>query len=214
VSVPETAAAPPQRSWLERLAPLGPIVFALWLLIGFLASGETGDTTAEVIAYANDHEGEMIALLLLGLATPILIGIFVAALAAKMRTLPDPMPRALTLIGGTGFIVFFAITALFWTGPLLDTGDLTEGSAQAYLLYDDFGWFSLAVSGVCAGLMIIGVSLAALRLRWGPSWLAWVGIVLGLASFATIAFIGMFAWIAWFLVAGVLLLWRGDRLAA
>ena len=212
MSVPEATAR--QRSgWLERIAPLGAIVFALWLLIGFLISGETGDTTAEVIAYADDHEGELIGLLLLGLASPILIGVFVAVLVAKMRALVDPLPRALTLIGGIGFVVFFAITALFWTAPLLDTGDLTDGSAQAYLLYDDFGWFSLAVSGVCAGLMIIGVSLAAMRLGWAPGWLSWLGIALGVASFATIAFLGMFAWILWFLVAGALLLWRGDRLA-
>jgi hypothetical protein len=212
VSVPE-ATADKQAGWLERIAPLGAIVFALWLLIGFILSGETGDTTAEVIAYADDNEGELIGLLFLGLATPILIGVFVATLVAKMRALVDPLPRALTLIGGIGFVVFFAITALFWTAPLLDTGDLTEGSAQAYLLYDDFGWFSLAVSGVCAGLMIIGVSLAAMRLGWAPAWLSWLGIALGIASFATIAFLGMFAWIAWFLGAGALLLWRGARLA-
>jgi hypothetical protein len=214
VTVPDPAPPRPRGGWLERIAPLGPIIFALWLLIGFLVSGDTGDTTEEVIAYADDNQGELGALLFLGLATPILIGFFLAALTERMRPLADLMPRALTLIGGTGFIVFFVITALIWSSPLLDTDDLTESSAQAYLLYDDVGWFSLGVAGICAGLLIIGVSLAALRLRWGPPWLAWVSVALGIASFATVAFLGMFAWIAWFIAAGALLLWRGDRLAA
>ena len=156
---------------------------------------------------------EIGALLFLALATPILIGFFVAVLAAKLRPLDDPVPRALTVLGGTGFIVFFTTAMTFWSAPLLENDEITTAAAESYLLFDDFGWVLLGASGICAGLMIIGVSLAAMRLRWGPPWLAWVSLVLGVLSFGTIAFLGMFAWIAWFILAGALMLWRGERLA-
>ncbi len=213
MSVPETTAPPRNRGWLERIAPVGPIVFAAWLLIGFLASDDSGDSADEVIAYAKANEVEIGALLFLALATPVLIGFFVAVLAAKLRPLDDPVPRALTVLGGTGFIVFFTTAMTFWSAPLLENDEITTAAAESYLLFDDFGWVLLGASGICAGLMIIGVSLAAMRLRWGPPWLAWVSLVLGVLSFGTIAFLGMFAWIAWFILAGALMLWRGERLA-
>ena len=214
MTVPETVTTRRTGGWLARIAPVGPIIFALWLLIGFLSSGDTGDTPEELIAYAEGNETELVAMLFLGIATPLLIGPFLAAVAAKMGALGDLLPRALTLVGGTVFIVFFAITMLFWSAPLIENGDLTTESARSYLLFDDFGWFTLGTSGVGAGLMIIGVSLAGRSLGWMPPWLFWVGIALGLASFATIAFLGMFAWLAWLFAAGALLLWRGDRLQA
>ncbi len=52
-----------------------------------------------------------------------------------------------------------------------------------------------------------------MRLRWGPPWLAGVSLVLGLLSFGTIAFLGMFAWIAMVHPRRALMLWRGERLA-
>jgi hypothetical protein len=214
VTLPDSVTTRRAGGWLARIAPICPIIFALWLLIGFLSSGDTGDTPEELIAYAEGNEIELGAMLFLGLATPLLIGPFLAAVAARMGPLDDLVPRALTLVGGTTFIVFFAITMLFWSGPLLDNGDLTTESARSYLLFEDFGWFTLGTSGVGAGLMIIGVSLAGRSLGWTPPWLFWVGIALGIASFATIAFLGMFAWLAWFIAAGALLLWRGDRIQA
>lgn len=214
MSAPETAAARRRSGWFERIAPAGPIIFGLWLLITFLASEDSGDTAEELIAYAADDETALHSLAFLALATPLLIGPFVAALAGKMARLENQMPRALTLLGGTGFIVLFVTAMLFWSTPLLDTGDLSTAAAESYLAYDDFGWVMLGTSGVCAGLLIIGTSLAAMQLGWAPAWISWVGVALGVASFATVAFLGMFAWLAWFIAAGALLLWRGDRLLA
>ena len=77
--------------------------------------------------------------------------------------------------------------------------------AEAYLGYDDVGWFLLGTAGVAAALMIVPASLAAMRSGL-PAWLGWLGVLAGVASLGTVAFLGMFAWMAWIAVAAVLLL--------
>jgi hypothetical protein len=209
MNAPETAARP--AGWPERLAPLGAVIFAAWLLVGFLMSEDSGDGAAELIAYAKDNETNNLVLQILALVTPILMGWFVAALAHRMRDLPDLMPRALTLIGGTLFIAFFTTAMTLWSAPLFDEDELTTAAAEAYLAFDDVGWVLLGTSGISIGIMIIGVSLAALRMQWVPGWLGLLSLVLGVASFGTVAFLGLFAWIAWLLGAGGLMLWAGFR---
>ena len=79
--------------------------------------------------------------------------------------------------------------------------------AEAYLGYDDVGWFLLGASGVAAALMIVPASIAAMRAGL-PKWLGWLGVVAGVASLATVAFFGMFAGLVWLAAASVLLLVR------
>jgi len=74
------------------------------------------------------------------------------------------------------------------------------------LLIDDIGWVTLGGGGVAFALMAIAASIAALRSGVIPTWLGWLSAVVGLAAAATIASVGIFAWIAWILVASVLLL--------
>ena len=92
--------------------------------------------------------------------------------------------------------------------PLVDMpGDSAAAlaQAQAYLSYDDIGWFVLAMAGVAATAMIVPASLAAIRAGL-PAWLGWLGVLAGIASLGTVAFLGMFAWMAWIAVASVVLL--------
>ena len=208
-----TSRGPAERRgwpWLERLGALGAIVFAVWLAISFFTSPDTGDTAAEVLASAKDDDTANTVAQLLALLAPVLIGLFVASLVARMYALEDLLPRALTLIGGTLFIAFFTVAITIWTAPLIESEEMSTPQAEAYLAFDDVGWVLLGAAGVAAGVMIIGASLAALRLRWVPTWLGWLSIALGVVAFFTVALIGLFAWVIWFLVAGALLLWRGG----
>jgi hypothetical protein len=208
-------STPPPRArlgWFERFAPLGAIVFGIWVAIGFFMAPNNGETSESVLRAAHDHEAENLVSQLAALAAPILIGWFLAGLVARMRPLADSLPRTLTLVGGTLFVGFFTIAITLWTAPLLDADSLNETQAQAYLAFDDVGWVLLGAAGVAAGVMIIGASLAALRLGWGPRWVGIVSLLLGIASFATVAFVGLFAWIAWLILAGLLLLVWGERM--
>ena len=54
--------------------------------------------------------------------------------------------------------------------------------------------------------MAIAASLGALRTRAVPAWAAWLGIVLGVAAFGTVTFLGLFAWLAWIVLASLVML--------
>jgi hypothetical protein len=195
-------------SWLERFAPLGGIIFAVWVLVGFFTSDDYDDTPQSVIAYADSDETNLWLMAALGLATPLLVGWFVAGLAARLRA-ADPLLRTLVVVGGSVFIALVSVGVTIWSAPLLDDS-LDETSAATYLLLDDFGWVIIGAGGVAMGVLIVAASLAALRLGWVPSWLGWLSVAFGVVAFASVAAVGLFAWIAWLIIAGTLMLVRGG----
>lgn len=197
---------------LERLAPLAGIVFAVWILIGFFTSDDYGDTPASVVEYAEGDPFNLWLMAVLGMATPALMGWFVAGLASRIP-MTEGFLRAAVVVGGTAFTALITVGFLIWTAPLLDDS-LDESTASVYLALDDFGWVTIGTAGVAMGVMIIAASLAALRLRWVPAWAGWLSLALGVVAFASVAAVGLFAWLAWLIAAGVLLLLRGDRLVA
>ena len=69
------------------------------------------------------------------------------------------------------------------------------------------------MAGISIGVMIIAVSLAALDLGLVPKWAGWVSVLLGVVSLATIVAVGIFAWTAWLIAAGIFLLLGRDRVA-
>jgi hypothetical protein len=215
-----TAAVPARATGstaaLARWSPIGGLLFVLgWLALTLLTpvGGETGETPAEVVAYATKNDAWMVVAAIAGLASLPLIGCFVIGLYARMKQVEDRTLPLLTLFGGIAFAVFFFIAVAIWTMPLASMGDGKLAEASAYLMADDIGWLLLGGAGVGAGLMAIGASLVALRANAVPAWAGGLGVVAGVASFATITFLGIFAWLAWMLVVSVALLARGERTA-
>ena len=206
-----SATAWPKRvGWIHTLGAIGAILLPLALLFSFFTSEDSGDTAAELIAYAKDNSTEVWTLQVMALAAPLLIGAFVASLRVRLRAANEAY-QALTVIGGTLFIAFFAVGMTLWAAPLLSPDELTTASADAYLAFDDAGWVLLGLSGISIGAMIIGVSLAALDLGLVPKWAGWLSLLLGLVSLATIAAVGIFAWAVWLIAAGVYVLLGRDR---
>ena len=202
---------PASRSgWVQTVGAIGAILVPVAILISFFTSSDTGDTAAELIAYAKDNETEIWWLQAAALAAPLLIGFFVASLWSRLRDAGDGY-RALTLVGGTLFVGFFATALTLWAAPLIDSDALTDAGAEAYLVFDDAGWVLLGLSGIAAGVMIMGVSLAALERGWLPRWACWVSFLLGVVSLATVVAVGIFAWSIWLIAAGVYLLLEARR---
>ena len=209
-AVLETGVTTARRSWSGLLAPFGGLGLIAGLITIFLspAGDETGDTPAEVVAWATTHRTWNVALLLFAVASIGLGGMFVAGLHARLRAVATDTESALVLIGGTAFMLCFAFCWISWLGPLDGIAadeELALAQASAYLAYDDVGWFFLGSAGVGAALMAVPASLAAMR-AGVPSWLGWLGVVAGLLSAATIVFFGIFGWMAWIAVASVVLL--------
>jgi hypothetical protein len=209
-AVLETGITTARRGWASLLGPLGGLglVAGLIMLMVSPASDDTGDTPAEVVAFATSHEGWNVAILLFGLASVALGGLFTAGLYTRLRAAATETESVLVLIGGIVFALCFAMCWILWMAPLVDMpSDQARAlaEARAYLGYDDVGWFLLGTAGVAAALMIVPASVAAIR-SGVPAWLGWLGVVFGVASLGTVAFFGMFAWMAWIAVASVVML--------
>ena len=201
---------PSRAGWMHTLGAIGAILLPLAILFSFFTSDDSGDTAAELIAYAKDHTTDAWVLQVIALTAPLLIGAFVASLRVRLRA-ANPAYQALTVIGGTLFVAFLGVGLTLWAAPLLSPDELTTAGADAYLAFDDVGWVLLGMGGISIGAMIIAVSLAALELGLVPKWAAWVSLLLGVVSLATIVAVGIFAWAAWLLAAGLFLLLARDR---
>ena len=199
--------------WLNVVGGIGAIAIPLTILFSFFtADDDYEDTAAGLIGFAKGHESEIWLQQIVALAAPLLIGLFLASLWGRLRGSTEAY-RVLTVIGGTLFIAFFAVGMTLWSAPLLSPDELTDAGAEAYLGFDDVGWVLLALSGISIGVMIIGVSLAALELELVPKWAGWVSLALGVVSFATLAAIGIFAWAIWLVAAGCFVLLTRERAA-
>lgn len=196
--------------WVRTLGAIGAILFPLAVLFSFFTSEDSGDTPAELIAYAEDSSADLWFMQIVALLVPLLIGLFVASLWVRLRPANEAY-RALTVIGGTLFIAFLSTGLTLWAAPLLSSDELTNAGAEAYLTFDDAGWVLLGLAGVSVGMMIIGVSLAALEHGWVPKWAGWVSLALGVVSLATFVAVGFFAWAIWLIAAGCFLLFGRDR---
>jgi hypothetical protein len=209
VNTLEDPARVPTPSWLERWSPLGGLLFVALTLFSFLSpSGDgPGDTAEEVVSYANEKSGWNDLALIFALISLILLGWFVSGLYARLRRVEVGGWSVMALVGGVAFTVLFFTAITIWTAPLTEldneTASLQTAQAETYLAIDDVGWVLLGGSGIGAGLMIIAASLVALRARSVPAWAGWIGVALGVISLATIAFVGIFAWLAWLLIASV-----------
>ncbi len=201
---------PSRAGWIHAVGAIGAILLPLALLVSFFTSDDSGDTAAELITYAKDNESEVWLLQIMALVAPLLIGMFVASLRVRLRPANEAY-QALTVIGGILFVAFFGVGLTLWAAPLISADELTTAGAEAYLAFDDAGWVLLGMAGISIGVMIIAVSLAALELGLVPKWAGWVSILLGVVSLATIVAVGIFAWAAWLIAAGVFLLLGHGR---
>lgn len=200
----------PRRGWSERWSPVGGLAFVIGMIVLFVLDPNAGETPQEVIANADEKEGRFVALAFFGLVSIPLVLWFVAGLHARVRRLQSQTAPALVLGGGIAFALLAFMAFEIWAGPLIDfpgEADPTM-SANAYLTIDDIGWVVFGGAGVAFALMAVAASIAALKSRAVPTWLGWLGAIVGLLSAATITFFGMFAWMAWILVASLLFLAR------
>ena len=175
------------------------------------AGDETGETVAEVSAFADSHEGWSAVILVFALVSLLLLSTFVGGVYQLVRQLGAPTESVLTLIGGVLLMVLFYVALNIWAAPLVDVEGDKEAAAVTYLAIDDIGWMMLAGAGVGAGILAIAASLAAMRSGVVPTWAGWLGVILGVAAFATVAILGLFAWLAWIVLASIVMLMNQRR---
>ena len=201
----------PERN-LQRFAPLTGLAFVVLVLVVFFVEGETpdvDDSAREVVDFYSDNEGQtFFASVIAGLASLVLI-FFAANLRRALRRGEEGAGVLSVAAFGGGVVAAagFATDAAFRFALAESADDISPPAVQALnALYGNF--FFPMVVGLAA--LVLATSLAALRTRIVPVWLAWVGIVIVVVFFTPLGFISFLASGLWVAAVSVLL-WRREE---
>jgi Domain of unknown function (DUF4386) len=160
------------------------------------------------------------------------ITVFVVALAQLMRTAEAPHRLLTDLATASGILVgvWLWLHAAVAMIPIVMADDDRRLSAvpdTAVLAFDSsrrLGETFGDLSAVPRGLLILAVSLLALRAHFLPRWITYFGLIIATASliciigpawwiapFGTAALIGLFGFLIWLMLVSATLLVRGIR---
>jgi hypothetical protein len=114
---------------------------------------------------------------------------------------------AVVAIGGTIYTTLALSDIAISLGIRTMSDDTYRHTVYPGLIHgaDDAGYVLHATGGVGAAAMIFATSIALLGAR-RSTWLAWFGMLAGLAALASIAFFPQLILALWLLVAGAMLL--------
>jgi hypothetical protein len=207
----DSVAAAPNRS-IERWGGLGAILYVLLFIAHYVAFTGTPDSSsapAKIIAYYSDsgnRDKVAYSWILAGLGLFFLIW-FVAALRETVLSLGGSFLATVVAIGGTVYTTLALSDIAISFGIRTMSDDTYRHTVYPGLIHgaDDAGYVLHATGGVGAAAMIFATSIALLGAR-RSTWLAWFGMLAGLAALASIAFFPQFILALWLVVAGAMLL--------
>jgi hypothetical protein len=196
-----------QVSTWGRLAPLTGVVFVVIVVLVFAIGGSTPgdhDTAAKVRDfYGSHHNKHMTLAFIMMLAVPFLL-FFVSSLRYDLRQAGGTGQVANAAFGG-GVLAAAGIGILAFVHlALADAADSanTIGTAQVLNVLDNNDFLPLA-AGVA--VLVFASGLSAVRHGGLPTWMGWIGIVLGVVSFTPAGFFSFLLSGIWILIASILL---------
>ncbi len=206
------------RSW-ERLSGLSGALFVILFMVGFAISGDTGDTHAETRAYFEDeaNRSKQAASYFLVVAASLAYLWFVATLSLLLaRAAADGLLRRLTVVAGVASAaLLLAAAALFsGTAAAFESDDEFRFDPSTHDVVESIGFLTFNASLICGALFVFALSLALLRTRTLPRWIAWAGLPVALVTLFSIAFFPVFVFLGWILAAGIALAvrpWPPER---
>jgi hypothetical protein len=199
------------RGNLQRFAPLTGVLFVVLTVVAFVLGGETpdfDDPPEEVVEYFVDNDTvNIVGSLVEGLGAVVLL--FFAAYLA--RTVGAGILAWVVLGGGIVAAAGIGVDAGFRFALTEAAGEVgpEEISPVAVqtlnALWSNF--FFPMVVGI--GTLVLATSLAALRTRVIPVWLAWIGIVIFVVFFTPAGFVAFLVAALWIIVISIIL-WRRE----
>jgi hypothetical protein len=168
------------------------LAFAALTVAGAIVGGSgprPDSTPAEVLAYAaaNPTVIGLGAALLLGSAFPLVV--FAATAVTRYRRLGVSAPGPLMGLAGAVLAAGSLIASALFVWASAQVAGLGEAGIARLLTTL---WFGTGGVGFAApmGLLVLGLAVPALILRFLPAWLAWAGMVIGvLALLSTFALV-------------------------
>lgn len=207
---PSAATAKPddQRatSWLDRVAPLTGVVFAVLAMGGYLVIDEFPDSDTPLPTltsyYAAHHEQLTRGGMLLGYSVIFFILFGVAVWAHMRRAAAPPVLTGAVLVA----TAVFAAEELNSAGTYAVLGDIgadqatTPGALQAWHILGAIGH-----PGADMLTLLLAVAAAGILARAFPRWLTWSALVLVALNFTPFSFIGFLLFHLWVLLTGIAL---------
>jgi hypothetical protein len=204
---PNLEAEGPTDEHLRRWVGLGGLVLVVVLLVTIFASPQSPDATtspAKVAVFAQQHRNGLYLNAYLTSLSVLIAGSFLWYLREVVA--PALPGRRLANLGFAGGLLFL-VGGIFSAGTSFALADVAKHADPNVL--QTLNIFSQDVSNIAGGataaLLLGATSLAILRSRALPSWLAYVGLVLAVASFA-IPMLGLPAVAVWWLLTSVVIL--------
>jgi hypothetical protein len=197
----------------ERWGALGGLAFVVLFVAAFALGIEVGESDQEILAhYADSGERakEVVAFFLIAAAALAFV-VFTAALRGLIRRVEQEPGSlaALAWAGGTACgVLILAGNAVSRATAFAAMSEDFRLDPNTRRLVEDVG-FLLFVSGALAAiLLVVAVSLAALRHRVLPRWLGWAGFPVAVLLPLSIGFVGFLFFAAWVLAVSAALVTR------
>jgi hypothetical protein len=205
-------------SW-ERLAALAGVAFVVLWFSAFTLGIEVGPSDREILEHYEDsgkRAKEVVAFFLIA-ASALAFIVFATALRSLIARLEQEsaMLAGLAWAGGT------ACAALLLGGNAVSRAPAFAAMSDEFQLdpdtrrlVEDAGLLLLASGALAAILLVVAVSLAALRHRVLPRWLGWAGFPAAALLPLAIAFVGFLVLAAWALAVSAALAFRHSPATA
>jgi hypothetical protein len=207
------------RSSWERWAGLAGVAYVVLFLAAFALGIEVGPSDREILDYYADsgHRSKEVVAFFLIAAAALALMLFangVRSLIARAEGGPAPL-AALAWAGGiTSAALVLAGNAVSRATAFAATGDEFKLDPNTRRLFEDAGLLLLASGAIAAILLVVAVSVAALRLGVLPRWLGWAGLAAAVLLPLAVAFIGFLVLWAWVLAVSVALAVNRPSVAA
>jgi hypothetical protein len=204
----------------ERWAGLAGIAFVVLYVAAFALGIEVGPSDREIAEYYADsghRTKEAIAFFLIAAAVLAFV-LFASALRSLIAAAEGP-PVTLAAIAWVGTAAYAALTLAGnavsrATAFAAMDADRFRLDVNARRLLEDAGLLLLASGAIAAMLLVVAVSIAALRFGIVPRWLGWVGFAAAALLPLAIAFVGFLVLFVWVLAVSVTLVARGTPATA
>lgn len=197
---------------LARWAPLTGVVFAVLMLVGFLAGHSTPDSDASaqsaVSSFVSNRTHDRLTVFLIAYAT-VFAMFFAAALRSYLKARSEG--DGLITLGFSGMVIYVvgALTLVGMEYAATDVpGKISPAAVQALNVLQNDVFFALLVG---AGIFMFGSGLAIVANAALPKWLGWIAVALGVIAVTPLGWlVAIFALPIWALIVGVLVFMRQE----
>ena len=202
------------RGW-ERWTALAGLAYVVLYIAAFGMGIEVGPSDREILDYYADsghRTKELIAFFLIASAALAFV-VFALGLRTLIARVEPPTGALAPMVFGSGVgsaTLVLAGNALSRATAFAAGEDVFELDANTRRLFETSGFLLLVSGALAAILLVVAVSLAALRYGVLPRWLGWAGFVFAALLPLAIGFIGFLVLFLWVLIVCGVLAIRGP----